>query len=312
LILLTSSGQANPDESSAGIRSHLTKPVRQSRLLDAIRAALAPHPDTPRAPVEEASEVASSDPAPGGSRVLVAEDQSVNWMLIERLLNRRGHSAVNALDGRSALEMLKLDRYDLILMDCQMPLLDGYDATREIRRREASRNGGHIPIVAMTANAMEGDRERCIAAGMDDYMAKPISVEKLDALLDQWLPARNGDVAADTLDRLRLEELRLLFPDEEMTQLLRDLDQEMNAQLNRLAAALPQGDESSVVDAAHRIKNSALLIGAPGLAAAAMRLEELADSGRPGNGSNDAAARDLLEQWKATHVAIRAEFEPGA
>jgi len=120
-------------------------------------------------------------------RILVAEDQQVNWMLIERMLIKRGHHAVNATNGDSVLEKLESEQYDLILMDCHMPLLDGYDTAREIRRREATGHRARTPIVAMTANAMLGDRERCVAAGMDDYMSKPISAEVLDELLARWL-----------------------------------------------------------------------------------------------------------------------------
>jgi CheY-like chemotaxis protein len=134
-------------------------------------------------------------------RILVAEDQHVNWMLIERMLARRGYSAVNAADGRAAVDMLGSEHYDLVLMDCHMPVLDGYDATREIRRREAA-HGGRIPIVAMTANAMLGDRERCLAAGMDDYMSKPISSEAVDATLARWLPPSRED--AQLLGHARL------------------------------------------------------------------------------------------------------------
>jgi CheY-like chemotaxis protein len=129
--------------------------------------------------------------SPGGAgsfRILVAEDQATNWMLIERLLTKRGHSAVNVTDGSGVLRKLESERFDLILMDCQMPVLDGYDASREIRRREATEQRPRIPIVAMTASAMRGDRERCLAAGMDDYIAKPIDGDKLDHLLAQWLP----------------------------------------------------------------------------------------------------------------------------
>jgi CheY-like chemotaxis protein len=131
--------------------------------------------------------------------VLVAEDQRTNWMLIERLLARRGCSAVNATDGRSVLAKLDSGRYDLILMDCQMPILDGYDTAREIRRRETAEQRQHIPIVAMTASAMHGDRERCLAAGMDDYIAKPVDSDKLDQLLMRWLPAPEPTQPVDTL-----------------------------------------------------------------------------------------------------------------
>jgi CheY-like chemotaxis protein len=108
-------------------------------------------------------------------------------MLIERLLAKRGYSAVNATDGHDVLKMLDADQYDLVLMDCQMPRLDGYDTTREIRRRETAEHRSHVPIVAMTASAMAGDRERCLAAGMDDYIAKPIAAEKLEQVIQRWL-----------------------------------------------------------------------------------------------------------------------------
>jgi signal transduction histidine kinase/CheY-like chemotaxis protein len=187
LILLTSSGQIHDGDDSA-VTSHLTKPVRQSRLLDAISAAMAVGERVRDRPAREAQLASGPPDQSGGSRILVAEDQPVNGMLFERLLAKRGHSAVNATDGRGVLEKLESDQYDLVLMDCQMPVLDGYEASREIRRRESGEQRGHVPIVAMTASAMRGDRERCLAAGMDDYMAKPINADKLDQMLDRWLP----------------------------------------------------------------------------------------------------------------------------
>jgi signal transduction histidine kinase/DNA-binding response OmpR family regulator len=191
LILLTSSGQMHGEDPFRHVSHHLTKPVRQSRLLDAICTVMAittdrtqqSAPAMPREPAEPA------EPASDGRRILVAEDQRVNWMLIERLMSKRGHHVVNATDGRDALEKLDSDHYDLVLMDCQMPVLDGYDTTREIRRREAAGQRSHVPIVAMTASAMAGDRERCLAAGMDDYVTKPIDAEKLDHALTRWLPS---------------------------------------------------------------------------------------------------------------------------
>jgi CheY-like chemotaxis protein len=190
LILLTSSGQArDEDPLGAHVSLHLTKPVRQSRLLDALRSTMTSDADeTGQGVSERRSEDGEPAPEAAGSRILVAEDQHNNWMLIERLLTKRGHSAVHAPDGHSVLELLQSDeRFDLVLMDCQMPGLDGYDTTREIRRRENDEDGSHIPIVAMTASAMAGDRERCLAAGMDDYIAKPISSDKLDRLLNRLL-----------------------------------------------------------------------------------------------------------------------------
>jgi signal transduction histidine kinase/CheY-like chemotaxis protein len=190
VILLTSSGELRDEHPTRGISYQLTKPVRQSRLLDAIRAAMTAGQDG-KAPAvsQERPRLTAARASGGSSRILVAEDQRTNWMLIERLLARRGHSAANATDGRSVLAKLDSESFDLILMDCQMPLLDGYGTAREIRRREGERQRPHVPIVAMTASAMRGDRERCLAAGMDDYIAKPIDSDKLDQLLAQWLPA---------------------------------------------------------------------------------------------------------------------------
>jgi signal transduction histidine kinase/DNA-binding response OmpR family regulator len=198
LILLSSAGQVHEENSERRVGYHLTKPVRQSRLLDAIAAVMAPaEPGGEQALGEEAR--GRDEAGAGRRRVLVAEDQRTNWTLIERLLARRGLSAVNATDGRNVLTKLDSDHYDLILMDCQMPVLDGYDTAREIRRRETAGHREHIPIVAMTASAMEGDRERCLAAGMDDYIAKPVDSDKLDQLLSRWLPEPEPRPPIDTL-----------------------------------------------------------------------------------------------------------------
>jgi signal transduction histidine kinase/DNA-binding response OmpR family regulator len=200
LILLSSAGQVHDEDPGRRISYQLTKPVRQSRLLDAISTAVAPGGPGPEQPLREGARgTQPSEVAAGSHQVLVAEDQRTNWMLIERLLARRGCSAVNATDGRSVLAKLDSGRYDLILMDCQMPILDGYDTAREIRRRETAEQRQHIPIVAMTASAMHGDRERCLAAGMDDYIAKPVDSDKLDQLLMRWLPAPEPTQPVDTL-----------------------------------------------------------------------------------------------------------------
>ena len=123
--------------------------------------------------------------------VLVAEDNVVNQRITTLMIEREGYRGEVARNGREALELLQSDRFDIVLMDCQMPEMDGFEATRQQRERERE-TGQHIPIIALTANAMDGDRERCLAAGMDDYLAKPVVIGELRQMLDHWL-AQNHD-----------------------------------------------------------------------------------------------------------------------
>ena len=180
---------------AAGIRWQLHKPPRRRVLRAALRDALG-HEDgalvrpTPP-PVRRAEQAAAMGKleASGPDRalkVLVVEDEAVNQRVVVRMLSRLGMESALATNGEAALRQLQGDRFDAILMDCQMPVMDGYDASRAIRAREASQ-GGHIPIIGLTANAMPGDRERCLEAGMDDYITKPLAQRVLDETLARWL-----------------------------------------------------------------------------------------------------------------------------
>jgi CheY-like chemotaxis protein len=118
-------------------------------------------------------------------RVLVVEDNAVNQRLIQRLLEKRGHRVTVANNGREAAEAVQSESFDLVFMDVQMPEMDGFEATATIREREKG-GGAHLPIVALTAHAMKGDREKCLERGMDDYLTKPIQPQELDAILERW------------------------------------------------------------------------------------------------------------------------------
>jgi CheY-like chemotaxis protein len=125
------------------------------------------------------------------SRVLLAEDNEINQRITLRLLQKLGLSADAVVNGREAVEAIAKKNYDLILMDCQMPVMDGFEATAVIRNREGS--GRHTPICALTANAMAGDRERCLAGGMDDYISKPVSLDKLQVAIERWIHGRASE-----------------------------------------------------------------------------------------------------------------------
>lgn len=156
----------------------------------------------PARAAEPTTVVADAPPPRSGYRLLLVEDNPVNLMVARRLLESLGHHADSVEDGAAALAQLSRQPYDLVMMDCQMPVLDGYAATRQWRQREADASRPRLPIVAMTANAMAGDRQRCLDAGMDDYLSKPLDRTRLEDCLQRWLPlqpaaAPEADAAAD-------------------------------------------------------------------------------------------------------------------
>jgi CheY-like chemotaxis protein len=183
---------------AAGFHGFLTKPLKESELVDVMRRTLNNPTDNPtnnpadnpgRNPADSLRPAhGPRTPGAGGSqasyRILVAEDNVVNQKLMLKVLAKMGHAADVVTDGRQAVEAALRNKYDVILMDCQMPELDGYEAAAEIRRKEPA--GRHVSIVALTANAMKGDSERCLAAGMDDYLPKPVDLALLKQTLLRW------------------------------------------------------------------------------------------------------------------------------
>jgi PAS domain S-box-containing protein len=185
IVLVTGNDETSPlpDVRTGGFAVAVRKPIRQHALHDALVGALAGSA-APAGPVAVVP-AAVADDDPSSVLVLVAEDNPVNRKLALQQLKKLGYRAHAVNDGREAIDAVAHGDYALVLMDCQMPEVDGFEATREIRRAEAGR-GGHVPIVAMTANALDGDREACLAAGMDAYLAKPVQLAALRAAIERF------------------------------------------------------------------------------------------------------------------------------
>jgi two-component system, sensor histidine kinase and response regulator len=319
LVLLTSVGQRGDAEETrdAGIEAYLTKPVRQSELYDTLATVMGTLEKT--AEPEETQTAVSYGLREGrsGPRVLVAKDNVVNQKVAVRMLENLGYRVDVARDGLQALEALSQAPYAAVLMDVQMPQMDGYEAAREIRRREDERGSErcHTPIIAMTANALRGDREKALAAGMNDYVSKPVSSEELDTVLQRWTsqevpgPAVSGKASEDNkdledpLDRSVLEGLRALQgegePDivAELVQLF--LEEDTPPHLASLRKAVEDGDSSTIEQEAHALKGSCGNMGAWRMAELCAELQEAGASGEL------ASAPELLERLEAEFERVR-------
>jgi PAS domain S-box-containing protein len=187
IMMLTSSESRGDAErcKGLGVSAYLLKPIRQSELREAIARVVGAREQQNAIPLITHHSVQVPQAPFEALRILLAEDNLVNQRLMTRLLEKRGHRVMVAADGREAIAALEKDSYDLVLMDIQMPEMNGMEATARIREKEKI-TGGHQPIVALTAHAMKGDQELCLAGGMDGYLAKPIRAQELDLILDQY------------------------------------------------------------------------------------------------------------------------------
>jgi signal transduction histidine kinase/CheY-like chemotaxis protein/HPt (histidine-containing phosphotransfer) domain-containing protein len=192
LMMPASRGIGLEETRPVGVLAHIGKPVRRERLRDALLNCIGHAPGaSPRSPAPPLGREAQGPPSVKEGRILLVEDNAVNQDVSKALLESLGCSVDVASNGREALEALERTPYVLVFMDCQMPEMDGYEATRRIRRTEENREGAdhaRIPVIALTAHALEGDREQCLAVGMDDYLSKPFTRKQLQEMLDRWLP----------------------------------------------------------------------------------------------------------------------------
>jgi CheY-like chemotaxis protein/HPt (histidine-containing phosphotransfer) domain-containing protein len=281
IVLLTSlnrGGDASPPE-ELGIAASLTKPTRPSDLLDAIMTAMG------IASAEKVEPGPASDELPADGRrslhILLAEDNAINQRMTTRILEKQGHSVVVADDGAQAVRAIESDEFDLVLMDVQMPIMDGYQATAGIRRDEAGTDA-RIPIIAMTANAMKGDRDLCLDAGMDTYIAKPIRAKDLLDMVDNAVPIEIGapsDKVHGTGDGIDRDAALALAGDEDVLREVAALF--LNAwpkAMRQIREAMALGDSEALEHAAHSMKGSVAFFSADS-AAKAGSLEEIARAG---------------------------------
>jgi PAS domain S-box-containing protein len=310
ILVLSSAGQpiGLEDLADLGVDRVLTKPVKQSELLDAIMRVFGA---ATREEHAAAAEVAPLPAEVSPMRLLLAEDGQVNQMVAIKLLEDRGHSVVLAANGRQALGALERERFDAVLMDVHMPEMDGFEATRAIREKEET-TGERLPIIAMTANAMKGDREECLEAGMDDYVAKPVrsrelfeAVEKFAAVADtasaREQPAaprsRRDQPASDVFDPRDFEEN--VGGAELMRDLIDIFDDECDALLARIESASASGDAEALQEAAHALKGMVGSYGARHALNQAKQLDSLARDG------NVARARAELPRLRASIDQLR-------
>jgi CheY-like chemotaxis protein/HPt (histidine-containing phosphotransfer) domain-containing protein len=300
LVLLTSlDTPAEPGENGRGLFvASITKPIKRSQLYNTLVRAVTAHESVHAPPVLGAKEtVIASRP-----RILLAEDNNVNRRVAIGMAERLGCRVEAVCNGREAIEALDYHRHDMILMDVQMPEMDGFKATALIREREKT-TGLHIPIIAMTAHAMQGDRERCLVAGMDGYVSKPLRAALLREAIDSFA-GKDQDHADETLMRPSsgsrpcfIDSLREACGDDPLviSDVVNTLLEDVPERLERLEAAVAGKDGDRALREAHALKGGFLTVGAAALSSDCqelIRLVELADFS-----IMESICKDVRNEW---------------
>ena len=313
LMILTSTASelTDPEREASGILRFLNKPIRRADLLRVLCGILAPAAPRSAAAAAAAVDTGLSSPR----KVLVVEDNPINQQVANAMLRSLGVQVTLASNGQQAVDLVQNFNFDLVLMDCQMPVMDGFQATAAIRRLPLGR-GESLPIAAVTANALQGDEQNCLDAGMNDFLPKPFKLAQLRALLDRWLP-RAGEPTgtysaisrayvreaaltpgADAIDLGALQTVRELDPAGGMDlvkTVLRIFIESAGESVTRVENAILAQDGEQLATAAHALKSSTANVGAKTLSEFYRQLEQLGREGRL------AEARELLIQVRPEH-----------
>ncbi|TMI06916.1 MAG: response regulator [Betaproteobacteria bacterium] len=275
LVMLTHRQADMQNAREAGIDACLAKPVRQTVLYECLVNVMACQPQEAVA-AREVSEPVNAAPAGSRGNILLVEDNLINQQVALGILQIQGYSVTVVNNGREALDAYAQGAFDLILMDCHMPEMDGFEATREIRGRERSSIGKRVPIIALTANAMAQDREECLSTGMDDHLSKPFSMQTMQDMLDRWMPqaaatksaaaaelaAQGPAKAAAALDRRVLDQLSTLLKPERLARAINFYLVESPKLIQKLKQAASANDAPEIVRSAHSLKSSSANLGA--------------------------------------------------
>jgi CheY-like chemotaxis protein/HPt (histidine-containing phosphotransfer) domain-containing protein len=298
VIVLTSMGKRSELNrlSDLGISSYLLKPVRQSQLLDNIEVVMGLRSWSSEVSRPKVS-LLKPVKTPGRKlRILVAEDNEINQKMAKAMLTRQGHEVDLAANGREAVEAHRCACYDLILMDVQMPDMDGFEASSRIREQEGAER--HTPIIALTAYAMQGDRQRCLDAGMDDYLSKPLDPRKVFQMVERWIGAgsssddetqETGDEETGQVIDIESALPRFSHDSDFFKSLLDDFLRSLPEKLVEMKQALEREDYSALANQAHSLKGASANFSALRLSKRAGALD------RAGRAHDDAEARRLMQ-----------------
>lgn len=288
LTMVSSLGILENIPPDSGIVLCLSKPIRQKQFLNHISLVLGKHTDTEKHASQQQQSEKVYFP---NARILLVEDNIVNQEMATEMLKLLGIEPSLATNGLEAVEVFKFGEFDLVLMDCQMPILDGYDATRQIREFENSSGIKPTPVIALTANAMQGDREICEAAGMDDHIAKPVKLSSIENMLRHWLPDKleqqekimsendeSKNISDEASEHIDLETYNDLVGKlgERMYVIVDKFINNTNILINDIATAIDNDDISEILLKAHTLKGSSLSIAANKLAILSQEMEQQA------------------------------------